>query len=240
MKHAIVNASLFRAVTYAQSDEQTRYYLQGVFLEPHPHKSGVLMTATDGHRLVNVYDAQGECSEPGIVALPPALLKECKAKARDGARYVAIADGVASILSANREVNASENHVDVAADARTTRLAVAPGDCMIDGTFPDWRRVVPRNINACSAKGVAFNPELLGRFAAISAAIVNAVDPTSRTPYRAMTVSAADEGSPALVRWANTPHAFGVIMPMRGDNSLALVLPDYMTSTPQAPQAVAA
>lgn len=49
------NADLFRIAYSCVSTEETRYYLNGVHLEPHPC-GGAFMVATDGHRLIVVHD----------------------------------------------------------------------------------------------------------------------------------------------------------------------------------------
>lgn len=225
MANATVNATLFRAASIAQSNEGTRYYLNGVYIEPHPHLPGVLMTATDGHRLVNVYDAQGTCDSACILQLPPALLKECAGK-RNEKRLLYVIDGTPSILSCLAEKNKGIAYEAIISDPLTQRIAVAPGRCLVDGTFPDWRRVVPQSIATCSPEGAAFDPAYLGDFAKVGALLAKA-DDTSAKSIPAISIAIADRGSPALIRFFGVDHAFGVLMPVRGTLRHAL-LPSYM------------
>jgi DNA polymerase III sliding clamp (beta) subunit (PCNA family) len=64
-----VNASLFRIAFKCTSTEASRYYLNGVFIEKHPTLQGVTMTATDGHKLISIYDESGTADAPAIVQL---------------------------------------------------------------------------------------------------------------------------------------------------------------------------
>lgn len=219
MKTAIFNASLFRAAAYAQSTEETRFYLHGVFVEPAP-RGGVLLTATDGNMLVNVWDANGSCSDPGIVALPPALLKECKAK-RGETRFIRMANGVASVH--NVKSYDTTRPYDEAISEFGQCLAVAPSSCMVDGTFPDWRRVIPRTINKPMHE--CFDAQLLATFVDVAAALANAAGKFEREHKPVISVI-GNAGSPALVRFAGVANAFGVVMPFR--ETLVSTLPDYL------------
>jgi DNA polymerase III sliding clamp (beta) subunit (PCNA family) len=75
---AVVNADLFRIVYSCVSTEETRYYLNGVHVEPHPVK-GAILVATDGHRMLIAHDKDGSCSGPIIVQMPRFALAQCRA-----------------------------------------------------------------------------------------------------------------------------------------------------------------
>lgn len=72
-----INADLFRAVSVAVSTEETRYYLNGVNVEQHPVK-GVILTATDGHRLLCAHDENGETDGAYIVPAGKDLIRATK------------------------------------------------------------------------------------------------------------------------------------------------------------------
>lgn len=72
-----VDANLLRLAHMAISKEETRYYLNGVHIEPHPVR-GAILVATDGHRMVVIHDADAECDEDVIVKLPGYALAQCK------------------------------------------------------------------------------------------------------------------------------------------------------------------
>ena len=58
-----VNARLFKAASLFVSGEDTRNYIQGVCIEPHPE--GALLVATDGRRVVAILDRKGSAERPG-------------------------------------------------------------------------------------------------------------------------------------------------------------------------------
>jgi len=198
------NAELFRIVTSCQSKEKTRYYLQGVFVEPHVVK-GVTLTATDGHRMLSVYDENGTADESAIISLSPAALKECKATKRFIKRALVI-DGL------NAAVHDQYSEGDVG-----DVVAVSP-KCRIDGVFPDWRRVVPRIEFTAKTRPAHFDGALLSTFCDIASDLMKEKDLRGKALVRVL----GDVDSPALVLFSNDDRAFGVIMPVRGEGSDSL------------------
>lgn len=63
------SVELYKAAMLAASTEETRYYLNGVFVEPCVY-GGVTLTATDGHVLVCIRDLDGSADESAIVIHP--------------------------------------------------------------------------------------------------------------------------------------------------------------------------
>src|SRR5256885_2092412 len=61
-----VNARLFAAAWVCISTEESRYYLNGVRIEP--LAEGCVMVATDGHRLIAIRDPSGTCDKADIVS----------------------------------------------------------------------------------------------------------------------------------------------------------------------------
>src|SRR5450759_523711 len=86
----------FRAANECRSTEETRYYLNGVYIAPHPDK-GVILTATDGHRLISLHDEAGKCSAAKIVNIDP----QATAAGSYSQRYVATFCKIATMLSPN-------------------------------------------------------------------------------------------------------------------------------------------
>lgn len=104
-------AALFAPVQFAISNEEVRYYLNGINMEP-----GVV-TATDGHRLATLTTDAWPAHAPIIV---PRKMVALMPKGE-----------VAVSLSASR--------IRVETDGVTITSKV------IDGTFPDYERVIPKN-----------------------------------------------------------------------------------------------
>src|ERR1044071_4818020 len=111
---------------FAISTEETRYYLNGIYL--HATKSNdvpvVRAVATDGHRLARFEMAApaGAAGIPGII-VPRKTVLELRKLVDEGDEEVEIALGETKI------------RVGVGAAELTSKL--------IDGTFPDYDRVIP-------------------------------------------------------------------------------------------------
>ena len=111
---------------FAISTEETRYYLNGIYL--HAHAAGKQKTlravATDGHRLARVELGlpAGAADMPGII-VPRKTVAELRKliEELDGAIEVALSDTRFSFAFA----------------------AVLLTSKLIDGTFPDYQRVIP-------------------------------------------------------------------------------------------------
>ncbi|CAH1678019.1 beta sliding clamp [Hyphomicrobiales bacterium] len=112
---------------FAISTEETRYYLNGIFIhtiEAEPGTTVLRAVATDGHRLarVDVPAPAGSVGMPGVI-LPRKAVAEIQ-KLLDG-------------LEAEITVELSP------AKVRLTIGAVVLTSKLIDGTFPDYQRVIP-------------------------------------------------------------------------------------------------
>lgn len=197
------NAELFRIATSCQSKEEARYYLCGVFVEPHGVK-GVMLTATDGHRLISIYDENGFADEKAIISLSPAALKECKATKHS--KRILVVDGA----------NAAVHGEDLEGTPGDV-VAVSP-KCRVDGVFPDYRRVVPKIEFTDKTRPAHFDGRLLSTFCDIAADLMKEKGERTKPLVRVL----GDVDSPAVVLFANDERAFGVLMPVRGAGKEAL------------------
>ncbi|MFC3206846.1 DNA polymerase III subunit beta [Aquamicrobium soli] len=104
-------ASMFAPVAYAMSDEATRYYLCGAYLEPKA------VTATNGHKLSTVAHELPDFAPVIVPSATVALAPKGSAKVRlSGTKIQFVTDDF----------------------TLTSKL--------IDGTYPDYERVIPRNL----------------------------------------------------------------------------------------------
>ncbi len=111
---------------FAISTEETRYYLNGIYLHAIDveGRPGLRAVATDGHRLARVDTAapQGALGMPGVI-VPRKAVAEIQKLLEDGESEVQV------------ELSGSKIRVATAAVVLTSKL--------IDGTFPDYQRVIP-------------------------------------------------------------------------------------------------
>ncbi len=117
---------LFDKAKFAISTEETRYYLNGVYMHVATGDIGAVLrcVATDGHRLARI-DAPLPDSANGMpgVIVPRKTVNELKKLLDDDEATIA--------------VSVSETKVRFATPAITLTSKV------IDGTFPDYTRVIP-------------------------------------------------------------------------------------------------
>lgn len=123
---ASVLRRLFDKSKFAISNEETRYYLNGVYMHVAEAEDGPCLrcVATDGHRLARI-DAplpKGAEAMPGVI-VPRKTVGELKKLLDDDETEIA--------------VSVSETKVRFATPTITLTSKV------IDGTFPDYSRVIP-------------------------------------------------------------------------------------------------
>jgi len=118
-------AAIFEGTAFAVSTEETRYYLNGVYLHTIDTGDGEKLrgVATDGHRLSrrDVQAPDGASGMPGVI-VPRKCVAELIRLAKDA-----------------KEVTVDVSPAKVRATFGTTTLTSK----LIDGSFPDYQRVIP-------------------------------------------------------------------------------------------------
>ena len=158
-----IRASDYVALCKFASTEETRPYLRGVCVER--QNDQVWLVATDGHCLgaIRALDGEAQLSEaPVIVSSDKALLRLAKSKSavRNTGRWISQYVDRVEVFDA----------FDLAADSGRLPVATLPIK-PVDGSFPDWRKVMPRDPVGLTMKGhgdrqeiVRFNPAFFARF----------------------------------------------------------------------------
>jgi DNA polymerase III subunit beta len=136
---------------FAISTEETRYYLNGIYLHA-AESDGVRVlraVATDGHRLARVEEPlpEGAGSMPGVI-IPRKTVAELRKLLEE--------------MSGNVEVGLSDTRIQFHVDA------VMLTSKLIDGTFPEYERVIPRGNDKVLRVGKKDFADAVGRVAAIS------------------------------------------------------------------------
>lgn len=110
---------------FAISTEETRYYLNGIFFHVSDEAQPVLKAAaTDGHRLARVTVQRPE----GAEGMPDVIVpRKCVGELR---KLLEEVDGTVTV-----SLSATKVRFDLGAAVLTSKL--------IDGTFPDYSRVIP-------------------------------------------------------------------------------------------------
>lgn len=113
---------------FAISTEETRYYLNGIFMHTIETDDGLKLraVATDGHRLAraDINAPSGSEAMPGII-IPRKTVGELQKLVED------------PDISVTIEVSDAKIRLTIGSVIMTSKL--------IDGTFPDYQRVIPAN-----------------------------------------------------------------------------------------------
>ena len=119
-------AQLIDRTRFAISTEETRYYLNGIFL--HVADEELKAAATDGHRLARYTIARPE----GAEGMPDVIVpRKCVAELRKL---------IEEALDTNVEIDLSASKVRFTLGGENGVVLTSK---LIDGTFPDYSRVIP-------------------------------------------------------------------------------------------------
>jgi len=197
-----IPADELRAVYAATSREETRYYLNGVFVEC-DSAGRVIMTATDGHVLLSLQAREEsfigagtyESNESGFILQADVRDRAFKAK-HNGTLWIYgdVETGIMQFLDVN--------FID---DPEHSRVAVGEFS-RVKGTYPDWRNVMPKESDSCGRMNLS--PALIAKLAKGHACI-------SHTKDAPMLFESENPELPCRVSFQGNPELTGVIMPVR-------------------------
>jgi DNA polymerase III subunit beta len=120
--------SLIDRTRFAISTEETRYYLNGIYLHALPHDGVEVLraVATDGHRL-----ARMELPLPdGALGIPGVIIPR------------------KTVIEVRKVIDEISEDVEIALSETQIRFAIGAAlltSKLIDGTFPDYERVIPEH-----------------------------------------------------------------------------------------------
>ena len=169
---------LFDKSKFAISTEETRYYLNGVYLHIADAEGGKALrcVATDGHRLARI-DAEmpeGAAEMPGVI-VPRKTVGELRKLLDDDEMEIA--------------VSVSETKIRFATPGITLTSKV------IDGTFPDYTRVIPQGNTRKMEVDAADFARAVDRVATVSSERSRAVKLQLDEDRLVLSVNAPDSGA---------------------------------------------
>ena len=194
----IISILKLKAANACASNEKNRDYLNGVHVEC--TATHIIYVATDGHRLIAInseYKPDNTDRLQAGVIIPTGFIAKIKVNKHTSGDADLTVDNGLVIISYDRDT-----------------FYTKP----IDGTFPNWRRVLP---TACTGETAQFNPEYLTSFVKAAKAMYGGPRPIA--------LSHNGEGA-ALVRIGAETDAVGVLMPIKTSAPLTCV-PDWATTT---------
>lgn len=186
---------LFDKSRFAISTEETRYYLNGVYMHVADGEGGrsLRCVATDGHRLARV-DAplpEGAEAMPGVI-VPRKTVAELKKLLDDDEAVIAVSVGETKVRFATPTITLTSK--------------------VIDGTFPDYTRVIPRGNARRLEVDAADFARAVDRVATVSSERSRAVKLALDEDRLILSVNAPDAGAAdeeLAVAYADEPLEIG-------------------------------
>jgi DNA polymerase-3 subunit beta len=175
---SLVLRGLIDRTRFAISTEETRYYLNGIYLHATVAEGARMLraVATDGHRLARVEEALPEGAEtiPGVI-IPRKTVGELRKLLDEESGGV--------------EIGLSDTRIQfkVGPITLTSKL--------IDGTFPEYDRVIPRDNDKILRVGKKDFSDAVGRVAAISSERSRPVKLSLQPHLLTLSAASAEQGT---------------------------------------------
>ena len=182
---------------FAISTEETRYYLNGIYLHATAGESRMLRAvATDGHRLARVEAPLPDGAEgmPGVIIPRKTVAELRKLLDEEGGEV---------------EVALSDTRIQFTAGPITLTSK------LIDGTFPEYERVIPKDNDKVLRVGKKDFSDAVARVAAISSERSRPVKMALATDLLTLSAASPDQGTASeeldegRVEYASTPLEIG-------------------------------
>lgn len=169
---------LFDKSKFAISTEETRYYLNGVYMHISDSEGGKVLrcVATDGHRLARI-DAElpeGAADMPGVI-VPRKTVGELRKLLDDDDVEIAVSVSETKVRFATPEITLTSK--------------------VIDGTFPDYTRVIPAGNTRKLEVDAAEFAKAVDRVATVSSERSRAVKLSLDEDRLILSVNAPDSGA---------------------------------------------
>lgn len=169
---------LFDKSKFAISTEETRYYLNGVYMHVSDGEDGKVLrcVATDGHRLARIdADLPENASDmPGVI-VPRKTVGELRKLLDDDEMQIAVSVSETKIRFATPDITLTSK--------------------VIDGTFPDYNRVIPQGNTRKLEVDAAEFAQAVDRVATVSSERSRAVKLQLSEDKLILSVNAPDSGA---------------------------------------------
>jgi DNA polymerase-3 subunit beta len=196
-----IKPEYLKSLLLIAAKDDIRYYLNGVNIDARAN-GDVTLIATDGHRMLalalDVDDI--ESLIVGSWTIDRALLESVKpVKAGKNEFQLTLS------LTIAEPSQDSEGRTVLANPVVTLQGATTATGTVVDGRFPDWRRVMPATADGISAQ---YDHDYLYSFGKVGRLLF------SNKKDCAAVIHHNGNGA-ALVTFSGAPYAIGVLMPMR-------------------------
>lgn len=180
-----------------------RYYLNGIYVEK-AKQGGCYLVATDGHTMVIIHDAKATLAgaESLIFRVGPGLAAAAKTASNKMHKNLAY-----RLLVEGQRVKIA---TDFGAEG-DAELFVQAGRSLIEGKFPDWRKVVPDLDKLKPGFGDGMNAHYLARLSKL----------TADRRFSGVTLWQAEATKAIVARLQTVTEMIVVMMPLRLETETA-------------------
>lgn len=212
-RNCYFRADYARGLAIFMAENDVRYYLNGVYVEPHP-VAGVTLVATNGSSLIVIHDKDGFSNGNWICKLSKPFL--AASKKRHGGLDVSLNKVVFSGDAALAVCSLYDPRLE--GSLIRAGMIYAEHSEPVEGVYPDFRRVIPTSFKASDAG--FFNAEYLARLGALTKAL--------GLKNQAVQLMQQDARSSMLCTVVNESISV-IIMPMNfSEKSPACKLPEWL------------
>lgn len=204
MSKFIINKEAFIKVNAFKSKEDSRFYLQGVYITPATR--GVYLIATCGHKLALWHDKTGTIEgKPQIIRVDKNLISSLK---KDKiTENIQITENEIALVDITWSWLQQKPFKEVTKKSSFNELS----GFFIDGTFPDWERTFPSR----SGKGQLIPIPIPS--ISVNAKYINEFALGERTTA-SVNFTFYGEKSPVVIRNYKFPEFLGLLMPIKNDS----------------------
>jgi hypothetical protein len=217
-----LSSKALRAVALFATHDIVRYAMSGVMLELHPSSGSCgLLVATDGRRIgccsAGITSGMLGIADSFDVIIPMSLIK-CIRKTSD---EISMTLDETEKLPLDDKIKRPLFRITIDDESPVQKSAIE-----IDGTFPKWRSVVPKEIKVPVSSTSYLNPSLLQDFCEAQSIFKK----DSKSLRSMLIANSGGEESPILISFNGyTGKFFGLIMPLRGDKEdTTITIPSYV------------
>ncbi|MDA1238708.1 MAG: DNA polymerase III subunit beta [Proteobacteria bacterium] len=169
---------LFDKSKFAISTEETRYYLNGVYMHTSDGEGGKVLrcVATDGHRLARIDEnlPDGASNMPGVI-VPRKTVTELRKMLDNDEAQIAVSVSATKVRFATSDITLTSK--------------------VIDGTFPDYTRVIPKSHTRTLEVDSAQFSQAVDRVSTVSSERSRTVKLTLSRDRLVVSVNAPDSGT---------------------------------------------
>lgn len=218
---ASINPAQLQRLMPFKATMDIRYYLNGICVEK-AEKGGIYLIATDGHTMCVIHDATGSLhgAESVIFRTTPGLVAAAKLasnKTHKNLQYRLLVQG---------------QRVKVACDFESegdAEFFVQAGRSLIEGKFPNWRKVMPDFASLKAGFAGGMNAIYLARLSKL----------TTDRRFQGVSLWQKEPDSAVVARLPQVPEMVVVLMPIRtGDTDSASAFKGFPVEQLKAPEPV--